>query len=754
MANFKQRAKDALSYVNVLMNYFSTGGFEKASIDVSVSPLDFLLSIIGQTGNYDLVREWLAKYIVYELPVLEVAVKTVLITYMKDFISCSTDPMIPYYLRKQYHAGYTQENLERGVSIPLSSIDLFGMLDVSPFTDEGLYKYFGCHYFLTERDPYTGKDITIHKPKMVYSLARAEDYNAYLWFVIHKGHFTNPAALTPSDISSGKYGTVIKIGSGAQPDQTTGLGPIIFGEPSDLSRQMIAGNTFVITDSVGTVKGSTVALCIDTDFNDDGIPIYNVVVPASDDWNSVNWYVNRGNYFRGNLTELANAPVREMDKEFAICNLAYVRTYSEQGGSTGVGFLGSNEDHLLLTILPKPFVHYPKVIDVGKKTKTSRIKNIEISSPLPVRILFNSEGEPDPNGNYSLNEDILSITPSIGDDESTYSITNPNGGKTTLHVWKDGSYKLDAGKQDMFRFISECYKGLTIYEFYYDYLMGMRIFDARVFSSALIDAVLNTTISFGVSLTLEEAITQQRITAVVERLISMTQTAEDCFFTFSNAKWEALREAAEKKRKHDMPFGVPNGNIANVSVEKIREILDEYNETGTTDGQVDVISRVFAQAGKQITDNFDEEDRMQIELDFITNILRALTTQIVMTILSPKVLMILQVNQVLAGDKHENITLEALLKSLMGVITQIINKIRDMIIAALFDLVKQILLPMMDKMAAEISIEQAEYYRRLLRNLWDGCLSYNGGYDLMTTLDDVSYADIDQVPSEPENQNC
>lgn len=753
MANFKQRAKDAWSYVNVLMNYLSTAGGEKESIEISVSPLDFLLSIIGQTGNYDLVREWLAKYIVYGLPALEVAVKTVLITYMKDFISCSTDPMIPYYLRKQYHAGYSQENKERGVSIPISSIDLFGLLDVSPFTDEGLYKYFGCHYFTKERDPYTGQEITIPVPKMVYSLARAEDYNAYLWFVIHKGHFTNPAALTANDIRTGTYGRAVPVGSATEVTNT-GLGPIAFTEPENLSKQVIAGNCFVITDSVGTVKGSTVMLCIETSFNEDNIPIYNLIVPASDDWNSVNWYVNKHDYFRGNLTELATPTMRQLDKECAICNLEYVRSYAEKGGSTGVGFLGSDEDHLLFTILPKPFVHYPLVVDFNQKPKTSRIKNIEISSPLPVRILFDSEGNPDPNGKYSLNEDILTITPSKGEDETTYNIVNPLGGSTTLHVWKDGSYKLDADKKDMFRFLSECYKGLTIYEFYYDYLMGMRIFDARVFSSALIDAVLNTTISFGVSLTLEEAIAQQKVTAIVERLISMTQTSEDCFFTFSNAKWEALREAAEKKRKHDMPFGVPNGNIANVSVEKIREILEEYDETGTSDGQVDVISRTFAQAGKQITDNFDEEDRMQIELDFITNVLRALTTQIVMTVLSPKVLMILQVNQVLAGDKHERVTLEALLRSLMNVIMQIINKIRDMLIEALFDLVKQILIPMIDKMAAEIIIEQAEYYRRLLRNLWDGCLSYNGGYDLMTTLDDVSYADIDQVPSEPENQNC
>ena len=45
----------------------------------------------------------------------------------------------------------------------------------------------------------------------------------------------------------------------------------------------------------------------------------------------------------------------------------------------------------------------------------------------------------------------------------------------------------------------ECYPGLTVYEFNYDYVMSIRLFDAKSIASALFDALFNTRV--GITLT-------------------------------------------------------------------------------------------------------------------------------------------------------------------------------------------------------------------------------------------------------------
>ena len=157
--------------------------------------------------------------------------------------------------------------------------------------------------------------------------------------------------------------------------------------------------------------------------------------PVSNDLLSVNWYANKATYYNFLLPK-KKRKIRDKSEDYAICNLRY---YDELDIDIG---LPKNKEHIQLTILPKPFVH-------GF-----------------VRILFNSNGEADKNGNYTVK--VLSGEPSLTGD-TTYMI---QGGK--LIVLKDLSYKidLDSGKS-LADALIPCYRGQTVYEFNYDYIMSM-----------------------------------------------------------------------------------------------------------------------------------------------------------------------------------------------------------------------------------------------------------------------------------------
>ena len=144
-------------------------------------------------------------------------------------------------------------------------------------------------------------------------------------------------------------------------------------------------------------------------------------------------------------------------------------------------------------------------------------------------------------------------------------------------------------------------------------------------------------------------------------------------------------------------------------------------------------------------------------------------------ILSPKVLMLLYVNNELLGGNGEALKPSDLMKLMKGVIKSMISEIKDMIMQKIMDYILEQLMPLALKLQAAILSEQTAAYLAVLRlylawfnkgvstaNRLSAVLSAlfskfkRGGYningitnadgslniDLPTVLDDVNYADI------------
>ena len=143
------------------------------SLSVSTSPMKFLLQLLEHAGvTYEDLKLWLTDFLIYVVPAMEIGLKAVLLTNLKNMVSCSIDPRIPEKYRKQ-HKKSTDRNTpnEYGIDIDIESIDYLDKMSVSPLSDYGRDMYFG-QYGIDD----------------VYKFARADDFDAFLWFVIHKGH--------------------------------------------------------------------------------------------------------------------------------------------------------------------------------------------------------------------------------------------------------------------------------------------------------------------------------------------------------------------------------------------------------------------------------------------------------------------------------------------------------------------------------------------------------------------------------------
>lgn len=657
------------------------------SYPLDLNAMSFLMDILKSLGvSFDVIEEWLTNFLVYVIPTLELSTKAYLLSNLKNMVGCSTDPRIPEKYRKKHKSqDDTESSQERGIDIDIESIDYLDKLSISPLSDNGKGLYFGLDGINDS-----------------YKFARADDFDAFLWFVIHKGKFPNSSIVKLDENNN------LILGSHKTTKNYKGslLSSLEVTYSENDPSTILLGNTFQYE------SGRTISMCIDIKYNDKGKILNNTIVPISDDWSSVNWYTRRANYFTKNIIGDKASKIsvkRDYSKEIPICNIQYI-----DQGSTDSPVIGTVNNKLRFTILPKPLVYInPKELTIKK-------------------ILFNENGDFDKNGKYTLSDTKFD---EIFKKEKS----------------KDFEFNEGKSKADVIRSMYECYKGLTIYEFNYDLIMGMKLFDARSIVSALFDTLQNASLGLSVGLEERHQESTDTIKEIIKNIINTDDsTVNDCYHTFSNDRYNMLLSNTANKRLNRTDKFYDAKQILSASL------------SGDTVNEEEVLHRAITQAKVTVTEGSDGSDEYGIANNFIFSLLNNLITAIVQSLLSPKLLMIIVVNQsMMGGGKWEKFNFSNLFKALQDIIVGIVKEVKDLIIDKLWKLVATRLDPLITITSDEIVKEQLDSYADVLREIMKYApyiFHFIGGQRQDTKIDDVDYADID-IPSEnnqdtPNTNNC
>ena len=657
------------------------------SYPLDLNAMSFLMDILKSLGvSFDVIEEWLTYFLVCVIPVLELSTKAYLLSNLKNMVGCSTDPRIPEKYRKKHKSqDDTESSQERGIDIDIESIDYLDKLSISPLSDNGKGLYFGLDGINDS-----------------YKFARADDFDAFLWFVIHKGKFPNSSIVKLDDNNN------LILGNHKTTKNYKGslLSSLEVTYNEDDPSTILLGNTFQYE------SGRTISMCIDIKYNDKGKILNNTIVPISDDWSSVNWYTRRANYFTKNIIGDKASKIsakRDYSKEIPICNIQYI-----DQGSTDSPVIGTVNNKLRFTILPKPLVYInPKELTIKK-------------------ILFNENGDFDKNGKYTLSDTKFD---EIFKKEKS----------------KDFEFNEGKSKADVIRSMYECYKGLTIYEFNYDLIMGMKLFDARSIVSALFDTLQNASLGLSVGLEERHQESTDTIKEIIKNIINTDDsTVNDCYHTFSNERYNMLLSNTANKRLNRTDKFYDAKQILSASL------------SGDTVNEEEVLHRAITQAKVTVTEGSDGSDEYGIANNFIFSLLNNLITAIVQSLLSPKLLMVIVVNQsMMGGGKWEKFNFSNLFKALQDIIVGIVKEVKDLIIDKLWKLVATRLDPLITITSDEIVKEQLDSYADVLREIMKYApyiFHFIGGQRQDTKIDDVDYADID-IPSEnnqdtPNTNNC
>jgi len=805
-------------FVDTGMDFLNANSF-----NFSASPLGFIFNILKSLGvDEETLKEWIVEILIYVLPSVEIGVKASLLSNIKSLISCNADPRIPLKFRKKVSDSVYTNILgnnkfeERGININIDAIDPQGLLDLSPFTEPGLLYYFGC----TDESVY---DSTIKKVVSKYDdgysldtkkvvgdgnsrtakLVRADDFNAFLWYVIHKGNKQNPAKVA---INGNKLTFPNGVTYTITSQNKTLLGKLeVKPDNPNSDPYIIAGNTFYDANNANMI-----AICVESKVDDNGNITGNTIIPVSSDWYSCNWYVNKENYYSSNIGFKKSKP-RDYSKEKAICNLRYGQQYDYKGRT-----IPNSPHNLRFTILPKPYVLLPS-IDKQKDQEQEKTK-LHVQWR-PIRLLFDADGNPDQKGKFSLISETYDLKPTLtklgnNGDETVYDVRGIKEGGfitncTKLYVnTKTGKYHIDKTNENFKAALVECYPGLTVYEFNYDYIMGMKLFDPKVVCQRIFDNAANPAYDAHFTLKFNRSLNKlkdkknrypfiegkQRVFEIVRTILEEDEDEiNDCFYSFSNEQYDEMLRKTEEIRYRQMPYNQGYNEGETVDFSEVNAILNTFPTNGSKEEQKEVITKALTYA----CDAFESRQNITIpsdnnttRVDFLTDILQQLVAAIVDSVLSPKILMLLMVNKALMDTQvDEPFNTEALMRILKNVVKALVREVRDLIIKKLLDYIIKYLTPLILQLQAKIFSEQFAAYMAILRlllswynkgvvtigrlnsiisSMMSKFKSKNGSYDfenygditdidLASIMNDVDYADIypsDIKDKEPIINNC
>ena len=700
MAKFLTDKEETFGLINAMVTLcdnYPKLEFSSTYVNLSDGVFNFMLNIIRSLGQEDKIIDWLVKILTYSLPAIELSVKGILLSHLKSMLFCNVDPRIPNTLRLSLRDYEIEDyiNSNRGIFFDIKSIDYMNMLDVSPFTDYGKTLYFGLEHVTSP-----------------YQLLRGEDLNAFLWVVYNKGYFPNPQSIS----------SVQDIHAQAQGDSV--LHPITIDKVPQ-EEGLVLGNVYQF-------NGSTVLNIVAKEvlYEDGGDELSNnattnklqrnvtrtcsyTVLPFSHNNISANWNVNRELYFDF-LTPNKKHKERDYTKDIGLFNLAYINDTSEHNGM------------MKFTILPKPFVHLP-----CKGEPAFRIQ----------RILFNANGEPDSKGNYTVKTNSQKRT--VTDTEITYDIGE--GAQLIIDV-KTGEYKLSTTDFNTLpKILYQCYKGLTVYEFDYDFVMGVKLFDAKTIAAQLFDMAFNFRAGLGVSVraTYISTETQYRIAEIVRKILNSDGTEiEDCFFTFSNDEENAMMEKAEQLKAGGYAFNGAQTQFTSINPSEILNMLDGISDEATLQENTETLKHVFEQVTANITDEIPGEEGEALRINFVFDLIINFVITIVNSLLSPKIILLFLINKAMLGDFSISINIEDFIRSIWNLIMAIIREIIDLILQELLELILSLLNPLILCIQAQMIKEAIQAYRDVLKWIIENCTFSLNGSEYPSQLDTVVGADI------------
>lgn len=310
----------------------------------------------------------------------------------------------------------------------------------------------------------------------------------------------------------------------------------------------------------------------------------------------------------------------------------------------------------------------------------------------------------------------------------------------------------------------------TIFEFNYDFIFGLKLFDTKVLVANIINSLIGLSSEINVELDFKRNLVRNTVENVIENLLNVD--SEDlkklCATSFSNDDYNNM--LSKSTSLLETGYSGPNSKkqLSTTDINNITSKIQllNYSET-VSQGFIDTLNeaRKIVIQQEDVTVNYEVKVGTQFDITFIRKFIEELVIEIVMQTLSPKVMILYYINTHLMGDitnvgewekALSKETFDNFLKGLQNLIISSTKQIIDKIIKELLNFLLEKITPILKIFAMELLLETIRDYKDLIVQIITTCgvsvLSFTQGIEQLS-ITDVDYADI--VPElEIPNNDC
>lgn len=312
------------------------------------------------------------------------------------------------------------------------------------------------------------------------------------------------------------------------------------------------------------------------------------------------------------------------------------------------------------------------------------------------------------------------------------------------------------------------YKGFTfflnktIFEFNYDYIYSLKLFDTKTLVASIVNAVTGLSMNISGQYSIMQSLVAGKVGSIVKNIInSSDEESYDCYFKFSNEEYDKLLQ--ESIDKHNGVYRTPYEAVS-VDYDKIIDSLNGIDSASTYDEKKRAVENVFTSVTATSAENGVEysRDNWTWGLDVVYQLIEQTITQLVMEVLSPKVAILYKVNQMVMGDIDPQSETwktdvfsnwEYFMKKMWNLVTELTKEISELVLEQLYEYMMSQLEPLLELFVSKILKETITDYRRLLEQILDCIPSFNFNTSKAATyIDNVSYADIVPTQEQPKKE--
>lgn len=738
MANIKQIKSKALATIDAAMSILNrfpdlNESNTELSFNTSTNPFTLFMDLFKTTTGYNKLISILAKFISYELPILESAVKSILIAKLKDIISCSVNPF------------FTEDILKNGIVFNVEEIDIADVLKYSPYDKVGKYFYFDIEPTINEGETDfvmtdDGSFIEVPKPKKVQNpsdLIKSDDMDALIWFMINKAnkrYVWKPKKYRKGD----EYRPDYPFEENSQPSQED------IREHYDipLSELNEAHDSNEITDEEYNKQKERLDKIIENyrkNYNklkkEDGIITFeyyehsqNLRDAYGEAYKLQTPYNNCLHVFIGDVREKKTNLINQLEEKerYIYDNEKNITLFSNKIENKNFKIQQIRKDKLLLE------ENFSKG-DIDEDEYKKQLKKLN-------------------NKEKTLQNDINDL---LNRREQIYAA------KRRLQ-FEIGTIKagLENTRDQFFPFLNSdknrnYYYGKSLIEFNIDYIMSLKLFDEKSLAARLIDS-LTACLTIDLSFSYKRLLIKNEVKKMVNMITESDDlVVSDCFFTFSNDDYDAMSRQAELRKAGLLTINGDETSAVKINAEDILNSLNQINEDSNKETIQTIIEGTITNLSKELTDTSylsTDKANFGIQMNFIENLLDSLAYVIVCSVLSPKVYLLLLINLKIIG-RETNFDLEGFIGQYKQLIADLIRSIRDQLLDYLMREIMIIIGDLVKEITIKLSVEQARYYARLIKRLID-CFRKHGK-SLDFNVGNVDYADIlPEEQEEPKNNEC